>query len=115
MNNVERYWKQFTDSPSSVISAAERYRDSFFFGFSAEDAPEVSRLVLEGAKRATGSVLWSYEADGQALPQVGEAKNTHATGAKATAPWKAGARCTGNTSFRSAAELGGSRAGRPLW
>lgn len=72
MNNAERYWKQFTDSSSSGISVAGRYRDSFFFGFSAEDAPEVSRLVLEGAKTATGSVLWSYEADGQTLPQVGD-------------------------------------------
>ena len=72
MNNVERYWKQFTDSPSSGISVAGRYRDSLFFRFSAEDAPEVSHLVLEGAKTATGSVLWSYEADGQTLPQVGD-------------------------------------------
>lgn len=29
-------------------------------------------LVLSGAKTATGSLLWAYEADGKHLPEVGD-------------------------------------------
>jgi uncharacterized protein YhfF len=29
-------------------------------------------LVLAGTKTATGSLLWSYEADGKRLPEVGD-------------------------------------------
>jgi uncharacterized protein YhfF len=32
----------------------------------------VAGLVLAGRKRATASALWSYEADGEPLPRVGD-------------------------------------------
>jgi uncharacterized protein YhfF len=39
------------------------------------DSPELSReliaLILEGRKRAGTGLLWSYEAEGEALPEVG--------------------------------------------
>jgi uncharacterized protein YhfF len=41
------------------------------FGASAEEADELLRLVLEGTKTATASALWDFEAEGEALPQVG--------------------------------------------
>jgi uncharacterized protein YhfF len=41
------------------------------FGASAEEADELLQLVLEGTKTATASALWDYEADGEALPEVG--------------------------------------------
>jgi uncharacterized protein YhfF len=41
------------------------------FGGSAEEADELLQLVLEGTKTATASALWDYEAEGEALPEVG--------------------------------------------
>ncbi len=35
-------------------------------------ARDIAQLVLDGTKTATGSVLWSYEADGKRLPAVGD-------------------------------------------
>ena len=41
------------------------------FGGSAEEADELLQLVLDGTKTATASALWDYEAEGEALPEVG--------------------------------------------
>src|SRR5262245_12919041 len=48
-----------------------RYVDCFAFGFTPADAREIAQLVLNGTKTATGSVLWSYDADKKPLPIVG--------------------------------------------
>ncbi len=69
---VDRYWEQYLASLPAGAPRPARYVESFFFGFAPADAPEISRLVLEGTKTATGSVLWSYEADGKALPGAGD-------------------------------------------
>ena len=45
---------------------------AFAFGDSAEMADELGALVLHGPKRATAGLLADYEADDEALPQVGE-------------------------------------------
>jgi uncharacterized protein YhfF len=41
------------------------------FGDSADVADELLKLVLDGTKTATASALWDYEAEGEALPEVG--------------------------------------------
>jgi uncharacterized protein YhfF len=71
-DRLNRYWQQFlaslavgTDPPTGFVEPA-------VFGFTREDATEISKLVLEGVKTATGSVLWSYQADGKALPRTGD-------------------------------------------
>lgn len=68
-SNIDRYWQQFLASPSAESKARERPAGSFFFGITPEDALEISKLVLAGKKTATGSLLWSYEADGKPVPQ----------------------------------------------
>lgn len=42
------------------------------FGGTADQADELLDLVLSGAKTATSSALWSYEAEAEPLPTVGE-------------------------------------------
>jgi uncharacterized protein YhfF len=37
-----------------------------------QDADELAGLVLQGRKRGTASCLWTYELEGQPLPQVGD-------------------------------------------
>jgi hypothetical protein len=69
---LNRYWHQFL---ASLPAEAERplgFGEPIAFGFTAKDATEISKLVLDQIKTATGSVLWSYEADGKALPQMGD-------------------------------------------
>lgn len=46
--------------------------DAWAFGVTADQADELLGLVLSGTKTATSSALWSYEADNEPLPVVGE-------------------------------------------
>lgn len=68
----DRYWQQFLGSPTGAAPTLRRYVEAFSFGFTPEDATEIAVLVLAGTKSATGSVLWSYEADRKAIPRVGD-------------------------------------------
>ena len=70
--NVERYWNQYLSSIPRGQEQPSRYVESFSFGFTPADAREIAQLVLNGTKTATGSVLWSYEADKKPLPIVGD-------------------------------------------
>ena len=70
--NVERYWNQYLGSIPCGQEQPRRYVESFSFGFTPADALEIAELVLNGTKTATGSVLWSYEADKKPLPVVGD-------------------------------------------
>ena len=46
--------------------------DAWAFGGTADQADELLGLVLSGTKTATSSALWSYEAEDEPLPIVGE-------------------------------------------
>lgn len=46
--------------------------DAWAFGVTADQADELLGLVLSGTKTATSSALWSYEAENEPLPIVGE-------------------------------------------
>jgi len=70
--NVERYWHQYLTSIPGGQDSSSRYVESFAFGFTAADAREIAQLVLNGTKTATGSLLWSYDADKKPLPIVGD-------------------------------------------
>jgi uncharacterized protein YhfF len=66
---ADRYWARFRKAHPG---APERYVESFFFGTKPEHAAEITELVLSGTKTATGSPLWSYEADEKPVPAVGD-------------------------------------------
>jgi len=70
--NVERYWRQYLSSIPDGQEQPSRYVECFAFGFTPADAREIAQLVLNGTKTATGSVLWSYQADKKPLPIVGD-------------------------------------------
>ncbi len=71
-SKADLYWKQYLASLSSQADGPPPYVESFSFGFTPTDAWEIASLVLEGVKTATGSVHWSYEADGKPIPRVGD-------------------------------------------
>ena len=70
--NVERYWNQYLISIPGGQEQPSRYVECFAFGFTPADAREIAQLVLNGTKTATGSVLWSYDADKKPVPIVGD-------------------------------------------
>ena len=71
-SKAERYWRQYLASLPADVDPPQTYIDSFSFGFNPRDASEIATLVIEGTKSATGSVLWSYEADGKPIPRTGD-------------------------------------------
>ena len=68
MDALNRYKEQFFASVRFEARLAGRSVEPVAFGFTPHDATEISRLVLDGTKTATGSLLWSYEAEGKAPP-----------------------------------------------
>ena len=70
--SVERYWNQYLMSIPGGQQQPSRYVECFAFGITPADAREIAQLVLDGIKTATGSVLWSYDADKKPLPIVGD-------------------------------------------
>ncbi len=69
--SAEQMWASFVDArpdlagPGLTLSA-------WHFCDNESDADELARLVLSGQKRATASALWSYEAEGDPLPRIGD-------------------------------------------
>lgn len=45
--------------------------EAWAFGATPEHADQLLALVLAGTKTATSSALWDFEADGEAVPEVG--------------------------------------------
>lgn len=70
--NADRYWARYLASLPAERRPERSYVEAFYFGFSPDDGREIAPLVLAGTKTATGSVLWSYEADQKRLPEVGD-------------------------------------------
>ena len=63
-------WAAFESRTGTSSSA--RFYESFHFGDSESLADELATLVLAGTKRATASLVWSYEAEGKVIPEPGE-------------------------------------------
>lgn len=72
MKRIDRYWEQFLHSLPAEQPRPDRYVEAFFFGTMPDRALEITRLVLDGTKTATGSVLWSLEAKGKPIPDIGD-------------------------------------------
>ena len=78
--NVDRYWDQYLRSLPEGVPRPARYAQSGHFGIVPEDAPEITVLVLNGTKTASGSLLWTYEAEGSRPPEprdLGVVTNGH--------------------------------------
>lgn len=71
-SNVDRYWEQYLASIPGGRQRGGRYRGGSAFGMTPDDAREISHLVRDCTKTATGSLLRSWEADGKPLPEAGD-------------------------------------------
>ncbi len=72
ISGVERYWEQFLASLPTGTPRPSAYAGTAAFGFTEDDAREIAPLVRNGAKTATGSLVWSIEADGKPGPRPGD-------------------------------------------
>jgi uncharacterized protein YhfF len=66
---VKAFWDGYR--ANAPRDADARFIETFSFTDNAEGANELAALVLAGAKRATASLLWGYEADRKPLPYPG--------------------------------------------
>jgi len=64
------FWAEFEAVAGEDVSA--RFCTAFYFHDCEEFANALAQLVLDGTKRATTGLLWSYEAENEALPEVGQ-------------------------------------------
>ncbi len=70
---IEKFWQQFL----ATLPAADRQQVAAqgycaeMWGDSPALADELGALIAAGTKTATCSALWSYEAEGEAIPTVG--------------------------------------------
>jgi uncharacterized protein YhfF len=69
---TEAYWQTFLES----LPAASPWREAAYvaeaWGDSPQLAQELADLIVAGTKTATCSALWEWQAEGGALPQVGQ-------------------------------------------
>ena len=71
MTSVEQLWAAFLEARPGVAGSGDTY-SAWHFCDNQADADELAGLVLAGRKRATAGALWSYEAEDEPLPQVGD-------------------------------------------
>ena len=68
---ISAYWDEFQDSSPSEHPFPTKFQ-AWSFGRSKEAADELGKLVREGKKTATASLVWSYEAEQEPLPEPGD-------------------------------------------
>ena len=65
----------YLDSFLSSLPVEDRLNytrfDAYYFCADEENANLCADLVLEGEKRATAGLLWSYEAENEDIPEIG--------------------------------------------
>jgi uncharacterized protein YhfF len=68
---ITTYWQRFLATLPAEAPAHRAHYVAESFGDNPALADELAALVMAGAKTATCSALWEWEAEGQALPPVG--------------------------------------------
>ncbi len=71
MATVEQLWAAFAEARPDLAGPETAY-EAWHFCDNQADADELVELVLAGRKKATAGALWSYEAEGEALPKPGD-------------------------------------------
>jgi uncharacterized protein YhfF len=68
---VEAYWREYLKTLPPDHPVREEAYLAEGWGDSPRMADELGLLIESGTKTATCSALWEYEAEGEALPEVG--------------------------------------------
>jgi len=69
---VEIMWENYLESIGENLENTHKKYDSWYFCDNKKSADELAKLVKQGIKRATTGLHYSYEVEGDKLPEVGE-------------------------------------------
>lgn len=69
---VAEYWNSFVASLAHKREEIPARYQAWSFGYSAETADKLSKLVVEGVKTATASLAWAYELESEPFPEAGD-------------------------------------------
>jgi uncharacterized protein YhfF len=70
-DHVEAYWQRYLETLPTDSPVREELYLAEGWGDSPPMADELGGLIKSGTKTATCSALWEYEAEGEALPEIG--------------------------------------------
>lgn len=70
--SVRALWREYLKSIGEDIENTEKTYTSWHFDVTEDSANSLLQLVLTGSKRATASLPWTFEFDGQPIPVVGD-------------------------------------------
>lgn len=71
-NSAQEMWSAYLHSLGENPAKTDKTFAAWHFCDNAQDATKLAALVKAGRKRATASVYWAYENDGEPLPAVGD-------------------------------------------
>ncbi len=63
---IDKFWRQYQEETKQPHL---KYKTAYSFGVEAD---ELAKLVVTGKKCATTSILYSYQREGNPIPQRGE-------------------------------------------
>ncbi|HSI53215.1 MAG: ASCH domain-containing protein [Ramlibacter sp.] len=69
-SSIQAFWREYAQALGQDPSA--RFYEAFHFDDNAPSADELAALVLAGTKRATASLLWSFESEAKPMPRAGD-------------------------------------------
>jgi uncharacterized protein YhfF len=71
-SEVKAFWQSYLDSVPERTKLPPASYEAWSFCDNEEEANELGGLVISGIKTATCSLVWSYEAEKEELPSVGD-------------------------------------------
>ena len=69
-HEFESFWAAAKAAGANLEDA--RFLEAFAFGDSVGLAEELGQLVVYGVKKATASLVWTYEAENRSIPKRGD-------------------------------------------
>lgn len=71
-DSVEKMWQFYIESISERIKSTNKRYEAWHFCMDEKNANELAVLVKSGIKCATTSLYYSYQLEGEALPEIGQ-------------------------------------------
>lgn len=69
---IQKFWQAYVDSLPPDADQPENMPEYWHFTDNELSANALAELTRKGIKQATAGALWSYEAEGEAVPQPGD-------------------------------------------
>ena len=71
-DRINKFWQKYLDTlPEKKKPISDKY-EVWHFCDNKRSADQLVQLVLQGIKTATCGMVWSYEAEGEKLPEKGD-------------------------------------------